>query len=771
MSLSRWASLPIGRWLLRALGAAWLLALPPAAQPQPLGPVDLFARLDPAADLLTRSWIDEVTGSSALRTVVPGRSPAVLLVLAGDLELPSESHRLEKGPGKHLVLLGDEVRLTDRLALDLSGSDCGRPGRVAWRDRPSGGHLVLLARRLVCEPNGQLRFVSRGGKSCTGRSVDKRTTSEAKRPTGRVRDKRNRSSSSATGRSTDKRSQTGRSQSVTFPGGDGGILFVAAEQYVLGEHEVTPEEFLAQGCLQAATPGGAGPRPGKPGGVRAVTGLASALSELGPLGAHAMSKWVLAVLYRATTEIRSADLAAGRIEAARRLAEALRLSDHSRYPVLPEDEETYRERLGELTELRDRLSGSLWRESLSLPTAGGVPRPIELWTSGKDLRTRAAPTDALVLGRRVAGRHVLGLMELDPDRPDRLRLELEAELRLDPWIGSRIARTLAGRGEDFAGVFADWTLEGREIEYPGIVDSRVAVGGDGRTVRVSLTLETDRASLVLAQLSSSAGLPLVFDWGYRHDRNLRGTWEGPPLTLRRRADPRLVVDAIDNRTVARVTNVGEIEQTLEYLQAGDAFLPLAKALTLFPGETADLPLPLPVDAADATGIDLSALSIPATAVLATGTDPFRAQSAFQAVSGEELLERVTVTNHLGHDDRFGGGLEYVEIELAYSVQTGSAPGGGGADEIAAGPYRLAPRGAKGSEITVSWIKPRPGAPRIRITGTAYYEGGSRQTLAPTTVSDLWIHLTEDFLRSPSTAPSSARERVPSIKPPSGKELP
>lgn len=46
---------------------------------------------------------------------------------------------------------------------------------------------------------------------------------------------------------------------------------------------------------------------------------------------------------------------------------------------------------------------------------------------------------------------------------------------------------------------------------------------------------------------------------------------------------------------------------------------------------------------------------------------------------------------------------------------------------------------------MSFLKGGPGERQVRVTGTACYEGESRQTLTPTTLSDLSIKITNDLL--------------------------
>ena len=121
-------------------------------------------------------------------------------------------------------------------------------------------------------------------------------------------------------------------------------------------------------------------------------------------------------------------------------------------------------------------------------------------------------------------------------------------------------------------------------------------------------------------------------------------------------------------------------------------------------------------------------------------DPFRFERDFHIVNGEELVEQITLTNRLGLDPDRGGALEYVEVDLTYIVDDEDS-----SYEVPAGPYRLSSRETTGSEITVSFLKPQRALRQILVSGTAYYENNSSQTLTTTTFSDLTIKITEAML--------------------------
>ncbi len=697
---------------------------------------------DPAAFRTVDNWIRSGSVAPASIRIRPGaKEKAVTVILAAEIELGG--HQVYDTNGRHtaprnVVLVADTIRITGPVTFDLSGHDMD-PGSTAGHtlaDR-SGGDLVVLARNLVCEPNGKLIFRSSGGRgpssvtahdhrtsarAATASPIGTRVLSKATAPTGTtVRDLRTQLRKGA--------------QDPSFGGGFGGNLVIAAERFRFGAGLHEPEAFRDLGCIEAAAQGGPGTVAGRPGAVGLYDNMKDAASELqqetrrasgipvASLSAnYAVSKWVTALLDDAVTGVRVAGLTAGKIEAARRLRQATSLSDWEKYPVLAEDRSEFEEHLIELAELQDTYQSALWTSSRSLANPGGVPLRVDLYTEGVDLRTRVAPTVGLVRSRVLDGRTVIGLLEFNPEQPDTVRMEFEVELTVDPWLESLLVAELSAEGDEYAGVFSNWILMGQEISELGIRQSSVkATAG---SVQVSLTVDAARASLIMAKLAGSGGLPLTFDWQYRNDLNLRGEWHAPGLSLQRRTDPDVELD-----DSGLATNRSAVDVTIEYVRIGDDFQPLN--LTLHPGEAAAV---LPA------GADPSQATIPAAAVAYSGVDPFRFERDFHIINGEELVEQITVTNRLGLDPARGGSLEYVEVDLTYIVDDQEA-----SYEVPAGPYRLSSRGTTGSEITVSFLKPQRALRQVLVSGTAYYENNSSQTLTTTVFSDLAIKITEAML--------------------------
>lgn len=663
---------------------------------------------EPRPTLQVENWIgresapDEISEPPRLgtrsRNVIP---QPLTVVLAGTLELGGNAYGRRNAP-KNVLLIADRLRLTDRVRFRL------RAGRRSSLLGRSGGHLALFAREIVCEEGGRLVFES-----------------------------------------------TSR-----FGDGHGGDLVLAAERYLLGDRQVTGEVFADSGCIEVHLSGGtpsakqreAGMSAGEPGRVRLFDHLAEAASELEKddlehygYGGHqpvisrfaryALSKWVVEILPEAIADVHEAEITESRAEAVRALRRAGALIDSSRFPVVRAElaredgldaeaaYDTYHDRMRELRELTRDLEDTLWEDTVSVEMPGGIPRELRVFTEGGNLEARLAPTGALIQPKEVDGRRVAGVMTFDPENPNEMDLVLRVELTVDPLLEARAARKLEERGEDYGGVFSNWELSPRPIEAQGVLDSEIDMFSSKRGARIRLTLDPDLSTLVLADLSDRAGLPLKLDWRYAEDQDQEGTLD-VAVSLLRRVDPEIELDR-----EGRVANTGDTELTVGYVQlADDRFEPFSDGVTVPPGETVELPV--------SDAVDLREARVPAEAVEYTGTDPYRFGQEFQVVNGEGVVETISVANRLGHDPRRGGGLKYVEIDLEYR---------NGGEGTSVGPYRLAPVGADGDQVQVSFVKTGPGTREVEVSGTAYYEGGSRQTLDPATFDTLSIKITEEML--------------------------
>ena len=474
----------------------------------------------------------------------------VTVILASELELGNQVYETKgrHSAPRNVVLVADTIRITGPVTFDLSGYDVDASSKkgLSLLDR-SGGDLVILARNFVCEANGKLIFRSSGGDAespgtserCSTKSAGlcKRSratcgvvhgtdgsSSEVCRwdsigsasacsgtagiwtPVG-SRYAKNHPDAVPRGKAgacitevTNIVSNHKNSPRRAAPGGIGGNLVIAAERFSFGAGLHESEAFRDLGCIEASAEGGAGGGNAKPGTVRLYDSMKQAAAELQQEGRrsygvpvasysadYAISKWVTALLDDAITGVRVAGLTTGKIEAARRLRQATSLSDWNKYPVQPEDRPAFEEHLIDLGELQEKYQTALWTSSRSLSTPSGVPLQVDLYTEGRELRTRVAPTVGLVRSRVLDGRTVIGLLEFNPEQPDMVRMEFEVELAVDPWLESLLAAELTAEGDEYAGIFSNWILTGQEISELGIRGSSVKASAE--SAQVSLTVD------------------------------------------------------------------------------------------------------------------------------------------------------------------------------------------------------------------------------------------------------------------------------------------
>ncbi|MEM9555840.1 MAG: hypothetical protein AAGC60_16415 [Acidobacteriota bacterium] len=684
-------------------------------------------RVEPEDVLEIAPWLDRDT----LPATLPRRSEragsvhkSVTVILAGDLTLGDATYRFAaRQIARHVILVADRLRLAGTTVFDLSGRalDARRRLGMDLLDR-SGGDLVIAARDLVVEDGGRLVLRSAGGRG--PHQVN-------------IRDHR-------------KDGVRPGTPGPRHGGGHGGDLVLAARRVTVGDRPVDAtrsdesiRETLDGLVVLDAPPGGAGPGlpTGEPGRLLLPPSFEAAVAELeertlrrygfafgmppvSRWARRATSEWLLASLERAIARLRLAALGGDPREGVSALSHAVGLARDGA-PLREQDRTAFGEHLDDLTALADRFDDALAVETITVQAPSGLPRRLQVLTAGDDLTPRLAPTELLLRTRHADGRALLGLLALDAAHPEIVRLELEAQLTLDPWLAHR-----AGAPEQ---PFDDWTLVARPLVADGIVTSRMDVGPSG-LVRVVLELDAARAGLVLARLASSAGLPLIFDWRSTRDREISGVWQGPALSLTRRlARPVTATpDGLQRRPSGTDSTDGSADDarlSVAYVAlANGGFVALDPAPTLEPGAS----VPLPAAITDLGEFeDTVPPDVPAEA-LVWSTDVDRPGQIFQVPRGDDLVTTVTIENLLSHDAVLGG-LLFVEVELVHGDTT-------------VGPYRLAPARAVGDRVEVSLLAVDGDARRLRVRGAAHYEGGSRESFDFVS-DDLVVKITDQRLRS------------------------
>ena len=544
--------------------------------------------------------------------------------------------------------------------------------------RSGGGTIYLIARKIECESGGRLQLVSKGGPmgGSGGRVVIVPGAGAAPPCVAGVVD-----------------------------GGPGGTMEVR-------DHRTTPTRVTTQVIPN-----------GRPGSVN-VSALAGAIQS-DPMAQTAWSMWALEWLQTLQLEIYDAT----RANDNQKVLTLLRSYEGFDVPaglIAVDMRDRYRQLLGDLNTYRTTALPALLVESLTV-RPGGLPQTVTVFTEGASLRASLAPTHALAARESAGGRSVLGLIEYRDDRPDELAIEVEWELTVDPWIERLAAQQLASGGQKLDGVFAGWALEPKPMQELGIRSATGTLLPGGQRLRVRFIVDAQRANLVFWRLLNSAGIPWTVDWRYAEPRSGRvvtGTWAGPPLTLVRQKNPSVTVDG------GQLVNGGNSPVVVNYVQAGDGtFVALTPVVRLDAGEKRALSLP--GGAAPAR--------VPAEAI-ETAFDPDRFASDFHVLNGEQVVDRVLVTNVLPTSDAERGVFDYLEITVTASVE-----GDATVAPATTGPFRLSAAGTRGGEISIPFLRLARGARRVSVAGRAHYANGYR-TLEPTSFDTLTISITPEMLK-------------------------
>jgi hypothetical protein len=403
----------------------------------------------------------------------------------------------------------------------------------------------------------------------------------------------------------------------------------------------------------------------------------------------------------------------------------------SRYRDLPgwPVEDIFRLQISDLLDRLEKYLGGLAVVSwpLSVQPDDGAPRQLQVFFELATLETRIAPTEALVIPRTVSGRTVLGVVRPVSNVGDQLELAFDVELTLDPLLRSLAAHRLAPMGQIVTGAFANWQIDPPQLKSQGIVRSSIVPSG--MTLQVTLDLDADAGTLALWRLSSVGGLPLILDYKCTGDRSVHGQL---PIALSLTRRDRSEVTA----TNGLVTNASDKDVSISYVLVNGDAITLRPALGVRAKETVSLNLGNgPVDGPSA------GFEIPPAAVTYTGADPV-SLADFDSTLGSGLIQKVEVENLLRpHNSVLNLDLEYTEITVTYSV-AGSAE----AIRLLAGPFKLAPFGSDGANVTVPFIRPKGATYSFEIQGVAVYDKGrSRLPFKVMPTSDLSIVIDEGLL--------------------------
>ena len=522
-----------------------------------------------------------------------------------------------------------------------------------------------------------------------------------------------------------------------FRGANGGKVAISAESLLFQSKRIKAEELVkpvvpVELLSRTTNPGvllsieNAGDTAqdkqvkGQDGEVILLNGLSDRLSR--DVGEE-LSIWKLEMLNYLEFKLREARRTANEPEIGRLLRKYKFMPD---WPTTGSYWPSINKALIRVQSVADSYKLITWREKII-----GDQIMVDLALEGPDIRLRAFPSLGLILPKTIGGHSVLGYLQLDQGSQDQATITLDARLTIDPWVANLLDQQLGVTHETREGLFMSWEPRPSSLNITGLIDIRSHLFGD--SLQLELKLDLRRAGPVLWRLSSVEGLPLEFDWVYSGDPSIKG--QRPivlPLSLARRARHDLAVGD------GKLTNGGRWTATIEYVQFGPGRFARPRrsnALVLKTGESAALSaFDLPAET------DLSKVTVaPEAVTVEVGPDPFE---DFQRDPG--LLETVTVRNLLpAHDDIRQTDLRFVEVRVVQVV----GEGGDAVHLAPAGPFRLAPRGADGAEVTVPFLKPGTKPRKYRLEGTAYYQGAadSKDILKPTTTEGTSVDITDAVL--------------------------
>jgi len=535
----------------------------------------------------------------------------------------------------------------------------------------NGGTLVIFARRIVREPGGVLSYRAMAGFDMRG----------------------------------------GMRQ------GTGGRLLIACEEFLDGDTKVGLDKLVSEEKFKrAADPTAAiqanvqtrsyyfTDKPGQDGSVRLITNLTNKGDDQ-IVPDDSLAVWQIRIWEFIEAKI---------LDAVRRnnlpeVASWFRRFQQMPSRGVPKGDDAlkaYRDVLSRLNAEKAELLPPLYSRQVTVQGVDNVVRDLCVFVDAQKARVFAAPTAALIQVRRNAQRLSVGLVRYDPQRPEKATLSFDAKLIVDSASAALLEEELRKTGESYAGLFTQWRLTPRATSTPGIEQLDAKQVGD--TLQLSLTVDTRTGSSVVWRLASDAGLPLDFDWEI--GTNPKTT--GGPITVsvsqarRTEAAVSFENEELVNKSVhvASVSYIQSRESALLRPRQRDAVV-LQPSARVKVSDVFNVP----------SDFNLLGSKIPPEAI---SLDIRDWSEDFERDAG--ILESIRVRNLLpAVDIQRGTDLRYVEITIVQSVGQDAQ-----VRESNVGPYRLAPRDAIGSEVSVPFFKIDGGSVQYRLEGTAYYSNGS-----------------------------------------------
>lgn len=434
--------------------------------------------------------------------------------------------------------------------------------------------------------------------------------------------------------------------------------------------------------------------------------------------------WMKQTVEHSLAGMSSADIAGDIFEAKRQSEIAEPYFDRTIFSVPSEKIQEWRDLSDQFRKLRNQVVPPLWVEPVTIAGELSLERQVSIFFEGNRSTARLGPTDLLVRRQDYRGESVLGLLNFDPSRPERMELSnITIDLTVDPRARLAAEKQLADRNLELDGQFTDWRLTVEAPDLPGI--RKVEADGRGNELVISLELDTGANGIQALQRLAGTGLPLTLNWQSVDHPDIKGVIGPLNLSFGRQNQTDLYWDG------ETVVNRGTLPQKLDFYKDRDGDIRVIDPALVVAGQASE-----PIRG----GRDGE---IPPHAVT-TIISPTEIPQLFGQLDADGLLESIQIVNLLGSDPVLGP-LEYVELEISYD-------GGNGiqrSDQI-----RLSSRGTSGSEKVITFFE-GPSTARISAKGFALFEDGSREDLTIPPSSDTVLSVTSDLM-----GPASPADTVP-----------
>ena len=545
------------------------------------------------------------------RDVRNGPYKSTGIIIGDELNLGNHSYSVAKQTTpRNLIIVAKKIKLDETVEFDLTGRDFNGSARTGYdlNDR-SGGDLLLIVDEFDCGINGLVKFKSHGGNGPTKYKVRTKTkyavSSNAKRKSSRK-----------------LKGNNGRLIIASNKIKMDGVVVENMEQFSsqclsTSKENTEKVEFyneikLAIKSIEQKNLAPHGYSPQYHGGKLPVTHWVR----------YAISKWITFLLDDLVLDIDKATFTEDRKTAVKLLRQSSQLVA-SDFPVVEGDDEFYKAIMNKLLPLRKRYSKLIWPDQRSINIPDSIPYQALLFTDGKNLETRSAPTDVLIVPRRYNNQSMLGQITFDDKDANLVRLEFDFEFSIDPMINAQIKSTLINENIDYAGLFNDWVLTPVELKSEGIISSSVQLSANNRGGTVSITINAQHLGLILAKLTSRTGIALSFNWHLRNKMDVKGLWSGVHLSFTKQTYSPIKIEPD-----GYVSNVDLNSVSVEYVQLdNERYQFFSSAIIVPPGKQVKLPIKKVTST--------PSVIIPPHAVYRHALDPFKIRSKFKIINGDE----------------------------------------------------------------------------------------------------------------------------------------